>query len=118
MKQEDFKKEITTVWSFPERGDWATHNPKYRGNFAPQIPRNLILRYSREGDIVLDPTVGSGTTLIETKLLKRKGIGFDINPSAVEIAYENLKFDVDSYEQTVKVGDIRDLNEIKDDSID
>ncbi|MFW6017172.1 MAG: site-specific DNA-methyltransferase, partial [bacterium] len=37
----NFKKEITTVWTFPKRGEWKTHNSKYRGNFAPQIPRNL-----------------------------------------------------------------------------
>ncbi len=88
----NFKKEITTVWSFPERGDWATHNGKYRGNFAPQVPRNIILRYSKENDIVLDPMIGSGTTLVEAKLLNRKGIGFDINPDAVQIAKQNLNF--------------------------
>lgn len=58
------KLEITTVWSFPERGKWKTNNSKYRWNFAPQIPRNIILRYSKEEDVVLDPMVGSGTTLI------------------------------------------------------
>ena len=55
----------TTVWSFPQRGKWATHSAKYRGNWAPQIPSNLILLYSQEGDTVLDPMMGSGTTMIE-----------------------------------------------------
>jgi DNA modification methylase len=119
MEDDNFKKEITTVWSFPERGNWATHNPKYRGNFAPQIPRNAILRYSKEGDAVLDPMVGSGTTLIETKLLRRKGIGFDINPEAVKITLENLNFEFKgSYKQKVFVGDVRNLSSIKDNSID
>lgn len=71
----NFQQEITTVWSFPQRGNWATHKSRYRGNFAPQIARNLILRYSKEGERVLDPMVGGGTTLIETKLLNRRGIG-------------------------------------------
>ena len=62
-----FQLENTTVWSVPERGTWYTHNPSFRGNFAPQIARNIILRYSQEGDTVLDPMVGGGTTLIETK---------------------------------------------------
>ncbi|HBY19999.1 MAG TPA: site-specific DNA-methyltransferase, partial [Clostridiales bacterium] len=79
---ENFKLEETTIWSFKNRGEWATHNNKYRGNWTPYVPRNLILRYSKEGDIVLDQFLGSGTTLVETKLLKRKGIGVDINPSA------------------------------------
>lgn len=37
---DDFQEELTTVWSFPERGTWATHSAKYRGNFAPQVARN------------------------------------------------------------------------------
>jgi len=119
MKIDNFEKEITTVWSFPERGNWATHNPRYRGNFAPQIPRNVILRYSKDGDIVLDPMVGSGTTLIETKLLNRKGIGFDINPNAVELSKENIEFETDnSFEQEVSIGDVRNLIGIRDESID
>ena len=56
----DYSSEYTTVWSFPERGSWATHNPKYRGNFAPQIPRNIIEMYTEKGDSVLDPMVGAG----------------------------------------------------------
>jgi DNA modification methylase len=115
----DFKKETTTVWSFPERGNWATHNPKYRGNFAPQIARNIILRYSNEGDTVLDPMVGGGTTLIECKLLHRRGIGIDINPDAVNLTRQGLEFEGDfKYEQIAKLGDIRNLENINDNSVD
>lgn len=119
MQDVNFKKEITTVWSFPERGKWQTHNGRYRGNFAPQIPRNIILRYSREGDVVLDPMVGSGTTLIETKILNRRGIGYDINPESVELTKRNLNFEGDfKYEQVVKVGDVRNLIELENQSVD
>lgn len=115
-----FNLETTTVWSFPERGEWVTHNPKYKGNFAPQVARNIILRYSNEGDTVLDPMVGGGTTLIETKLLHRKGIGIDINPEAVEITSNNINFKTNNpaLEQIVKVGDIRNLDFIDNNSID
>ncbi len=41
-----FTPETTTVWSFPDRGEWATHVGNYRGNWSPCIPRNLILRYT------------------------------------------------------------------------
>jgi len=44
-----FTPETTTVWSFPDRGDWATHVGNYRGNWSPYIPRNLILRYTAPG---------------------------------------------------------------------
>src|SRR3989338_670407 len=92
VEEENEQLQSTTVWSFPERGKWATHNAKYRGNWAPQIARNIILLYSQEGDVVLDPMVGSGTTMIEAKLLKRKGIAFDIHPEVVKLAKENCAF--------------------------
>ena len=44
FEPKDFKLETTTVWSFPERGEWATHKGNYRANWSPYIPRNLILR--------------------------------------------------------------------------
>ncbi|NLK43055.1 MAG: methyltransferase domain-containing protein [Tissierellia bacterium] len=115
----NFNLEATTVWSFKDRGDWATHNGKYRGNWSPYIPRNLILRYTKEGDTVLDPFLGSGTTLIETKLLKRKGIGIDINPDAIKIAEESLRFNKNyDYNPTIYNMDSRNLNIIEDNSID
>jgi DNA modification methylase len=87
--------ETTTVWSFPVRGTWATHNNKYRGNFAPQLARNVLQMYSQEGDLILDPMAGGGTTLIEAKLLGRGFIGCDINPGAVEICVKATDFDGD-----------------------
>ncbi len=56
----DFRKETTTVWSYPQRGDWATHHGGYRGNWSPYIPLNVILKYSKTGDLVLDYFVGGG----------------------------------------------------------
>lgn len=89
---DNFVRETSTVWSFPDRGDWATHIGNYRGNWSPYIPRNLILRYTNEGDLVLDQMVGSGTTLVECKLLNRRGIGIDINPDAIMVARNRLNF--------------------------
>jgi len=111
--------EYTTVWSFPQRGDWATHNPKYRGNFAPQIARNIIEMYSEKGDTILDPMVGAGTTLIEAKLLARNAVGLDINPDAIELAKSALRFKHHpASEQQVKVADARDLSFLEDESFD
>ncbi|MHB1686379.1 MAG: TRM11 family SAM-dependent methyltransferase [Ignavibacteriaceae bacterium] len=114
-----FEQEITTAWSFPERGNWATHNPQYRGNFAPQIPRNIILKYSNEGDFILDPMVGSGTTLIEAKLLHRNADGIDINSDAVQLCKKALEFEYESNsKQNVFLGDARNLSQYSDNSID
>ncbi len=119
FEPENFKLETTTVWSFPERGEWATHKGNYRANWSPYIPRNLILRYTQEGDLVLDQMVGSGTTLIECKLLNRRGIGVDINHDAIMVTRNRLDFKY-KYDPEIKtyVGDARNLNLIPDETID
>lgn len=116
---DDFELQTNTVWSFPNRGDWATHNSKYRGNWSPYIPRNLILRYSNECDLLLDQFVGSGTTLVEAKLLNRNIIGVDINPVALDICRKNLNFEKKINGQvSLNLGDAKNLDFIKDNSID
>lgn len=122
----DFDLECTTVWSFPRRGNWATHRSAYRGNWSPQVVRNLLLRYSKEGDTVLDPMVGGGTTLIECQLTGRKGLGVDINPEAVRLSRDGLNFNFktplfESFREIYaesRVGDARDLSFVDDCSID
>ncbi len=115
----DYSPESTTVWSFPDRGNWATHNSKYRGNFAPQIARNIIEIYTAKGDAILDPMVGAGTTLIEAKLLSRNALGLDINPEAVELTKVGLRFKHHPpSKQKVEVGDARNLSSLKDNSFD
>lgn len=119
LQPTNFYPETTTVWDFPDRGSWATHKSDYRGNFAPQIPRNVIINYSKEGDLVLDPMVGSGTTLIEARLLNRNAIGCDINQSAVNITKNRINFEVDNLsKQDIRIGDVRNLQDIIDNSID
>ena len=122
---EDFDLQRTSVWSFPRRGNWATHKGDFRGNWAPEIPRNVMLRYSEKGDIVLDQFVGSGTTMIEAKLLRRRGVGIDINPQSLEIATQRTAFkllpnDEDDriYEPELHLGDARKIDMIADNSVD
>lgn len=116
---DNFELEMNTVWSFPERGNWATHDAKYRGNWSPYILRNLLLRYSTEGDLVLDQFAGGGTTLVEAKLLSRSVIGVDINPFALERCREKTSFEWPNGGQVfIKHGDARRLNCIPDNEID
>jgi len=121
----DYILERTTVWSFPDRGSWATHKGNYRGNWSPYIPRNLILKYTQKGDWILDQMMGSGTTLVEAKLLERNAIGVDINYEAVMVARDRLNFSYnipfsDYKEPIIKTywGDARNLDRIDDESID
>lgn len=77
------------------------------------------MRYSKENDWILDQFLGSGTTLIESKLLNRNAIGIDINNKSLEIANSNLKFPGDSNSKIcLRQGDARDLLFIKNESID
>jgi len=80
----------TTVWSFPKRGSWATHRGDYRGNWPPQMARALVSMYTGPGEVVLDPMVGSGTTCIESRLLRRNCVGVDINYNAVILTLHRL----------------------------
>ena len=123
---QDYELERTTVWSFRRRGNWVTHDGRYRGNWSPYIPRNIILRYSNLGETVLDYFIGGGTTAVEAKLLGRRCIALDINPAAIGLTKENLKFELprsftDSYpiyEPDVAIGDARDLRGIGRGEID
>ena len=63
--------------------------------------------------------VGGGTTLVECKLMNRNGIGIDINPEAIKITEERLKFDLPgSRPQKCLAGDARKLDSIEDNSIE
>lgn len=117
---ENFELEMTTHWSFPQRGDWATHDAKWRGNWSPYIPRNIILRYSKEKDLILDQFAGGGTTLVEAKLLNRDIIGIDVNDVALNRCKEKIDFQHEGAYGKVflRKGDARNLDFIADDSID
>ncbi|MDU4046821.1 MAG: DNA methyltransferase [Peptoniphilus harei] len=117
---ENFELEMTTHWSFPQRGDWATHDAKWRGNWSPYIPRNIILRYSKEKDLILDQFAGGGTTLVEAKLLNRDIIGIDVNDVALNRCKEKIDFQHEGAEGKVflRKGDARNLDFIPDNSID
>ena len=62
----------------------------YQACFAPQIPKFFIQKYSKEGDIVLDPFCGRGTTVFEANQLNRIGVGVDISPLAIQVAKSKL----------------------------
>ena len=117
---DDFELQMTTHWSFPNRGNWATHDAKWRGNWSPYIPRNILLRYSSEYDLVLDQFAGGGTTLVEAKLLNRNIIGVDCNDIALERCREKINFRYEKVNGIVEIkkGDARNLYFLDDESID
>ena len=110
-----FNEEITSIWSFKERGEWATHKGDYPGNCSPYVVKNLLIKYSNKNDIVLDQFVGSGTTIIESLLLNRKAIGIDINDKAINITKSRIK-NIDGKYKLIR-GDATKLK-LKNKSID
>jgi DNA modification methylase len=73
-----------SLWIIQERDKTGKHSGFYHGNFIPQIPRQLISRYTKKGEVVFDPFVGSGTTAYEAETLERHFIGIDIQKDLVE----------------------------------
>ncbi|XQC05824.1 DNA methyltransferase [Arcobacter cryaerophilus gv. pseudocryaerophilus] len=80
----DIKLNTDSLWFIQSRDKTGKHRNIYHGNFVPQIPNELIQRYTKSNEIVLEPFMGSGTTLFECEKLNRKYIGFDINPIMLE----------------------------------
>jgi DNA methylase len=71
---------INEFWTAKQRQASSLHEVSYRACFKPQLPRFFIERLTRPGDVVYDPFMGRGTTLIEAALLGRTPYGCDINP--------------------------------------
>ena len=67
-----------SLWVLGKRDTSGAHNGGYWGNFVPQIPNQLLRRFTKKGEWVLDAFLGSGTTLIESKRLGRNGVGVEL----------------------------------------
>ncbi|MDR1551848.1 MAG: site-specific DNA-methyltransferase [Prevotellaceae bacterium] len=79
--------EINYSWSFSDKTvkdtSYITHGYyTYPAKFIPQLAERLIKENSQEGDVVIDPFMGSGTTVVEAIVNNRIGIGTDINEIA------------------------------------
>ncbi len=86
-----------SLWIFDKRDQSGTHKADYWGNFIPQIPNQFLRRYTKKGDWVLDPFLGSGTTLIECKRLGRNGLGIELNRQVAKATTERLSKEKNSF---------------------
>ena len=81
---------VDSLWIIGERDKSGKHANVYHGNFVPQIPNQLIRRYTQEGDTVMELFSGGGTTLFECEALRRDYIGFDINRQIMEYVAQKM----------------------------
>lgn len=85
VEQRSFGETIVPIyqnefWTAKQRDGHSIHEISYRACYKPQLPKFFIERLTRKNDVVYDPFLGRGTTLIEANLLGRKVIGNDVNP--------------------------------------
>ncbi|MCK5320019.1 DNA adenine methylase [Candidatus Parcubacteria bacterium] len=79
-----------SLWIIQERDKSGKHDGFYHGNFVPQIPKQLIQRYTKKNEIVFDPFLGSGTTAYECENLNRNFIGVEIQPELVKYVQNKI----------------------------
>tara|TARA_R100000935_G_C2824183_1_gene161399 strand:+ start:510 stop:1304 length:795 start_codon:yes stop_codon:yes gene_type:complete len=110
---------VDSLWIIEQREKSGKHSNVYHGNFIPQIPNQLIKRFTRKEEIVLDPFLGSGTTLYEAENLGRNFIGFDINEEIFNFVQNNMK-DSSDIKYSIKIADVtseKKFNEVMHESL-
>lgn len=85
--------ESTTLWDFPTQnyGDNPHGDNKFNGVTPAFVIWNLLQRYTKHGDLVIDPMCGSGTTIDVAKELGRRFIGYDISPYRKDIIQNDAR---------------------------
>ncbi len=86
-----------SLWILDKRDSSGVHTAGYWGNFIPQIPNQMIRRYTKKGEWILDTFVGCGTTLIEAQRLGRNSIGIDLQEDIVQIANNLVKGETNKF---------------------
>ena len=81
---------VNEFWTSKQRAAHSLHEVSYRACFKPQLPRFFIDRFTAPGDVVYDPFMGRGTTIIEAALAGRTPAGCDINPLSAMLAQPRL----------------------------
>ena len=90
IEKDEFMESTLSIWNItPEKAKKIGHPAP----FPVELPKKFINLYSFKDDLILDPFIGSGTTAIASKLLKRKYVGYEINKNYIEIANSRLKIE-------------------------
>lgn len=106
---------VNEFWTAGQRQANRLHEISYRACFKPQLPKFFIDRLTSPGDVVYDPFMGRGTTLLEAALLGRVPMGCDVNPLSRMLVGPRLAppemDDVAERLETMKISEAKDLRE-------
>ena len=103
---------VNEFWTSKQRAAHSLHELSYRACFKPQLPRFFIERLTGVGDVVYDPFMGRGTTLLEAALLGRTPIGCDVTPLSQVLVEPRL--DPPTFDQTASRLDEIDFADVDD----
>ena len=90
IEKDEFMESTLSIWNIPPEKSKKIGHP---APFPVELPKKFINLYSFKDDLILDPFIGSGTTAVASKLLKRKYVGYEINKNYIEIANNRLKME-------------------------
>ncbi|PDW01005.1 DNA methyltransferase [Candidatus Viridilinea mediisalina] len=92
-----------SLWVIDRRDSSGVHTAGYWGNFIPQIPHQLMRRYTKRGDWVLDTFAGSGTTMIEGQRLGRHVLGVELQNRMVSHIKKIIVKEPNRYGATIDI---------------
>lgn len=87
ISRDDFLEWTKSVWTFPAASARKVGHP---APFPEELPRRLIELYTFEGDVVLDPFAGSGTTCVAARKSGRRFVGYEIHSEYIRLAEARL----------------------------
>jgi tRNA G10 N-methylase Trm11 len=97
-----------SLWMIDKRDSSGAHSGHYHGNFVPQIPNQLFRRYTKKGDWILDPFMGSGTSMIEAHRLGRNAVGIELQEAVAQESYQRIVSEKQDFPKSrIRIGDSR-----------
>jgi DNA modification methylase len=99
------------VWQFAYEGRDIRDKTKHPATYPIALARRCTELFSHRGELIVDPFLGSGTTLVAARDAHRNAVGFDINPDYIALAQERLKQDAlpDETQQIALLDDARNI---------
>ena len=84
------------IWehTIPTQGSWKNNGVDHFNPFPPSLVEKLIFLSTEEGDVVMDPFAGTGTTLAQADVMRREYIGFELNQKYIDMFFNSVKHEV------------------------